>query len=398
MSIKDLGNGKYLVRVYGGPHRREHRKVIEGKRAAQAHETQMKAKYAADYLFDPHAGKVTFRVYALRVIEARNLAPNTRLHYLRDCERLLFPLWGNRELRSLQHTDAVRLTAFVASKAKGAGGGNALVLARSIIRSAVLDGLLERNPFAGIKLDMPRPKAKALPDWPEVRTAVAKSTDVTGAVIAVLAGSGLRAGELAGLDIGTDIDWLRKRITVRQQLQHMTDKKAREAGYARGGYWLADVKTEAGGGRVVPLPDFAVEALSILAGRSPEPVTVAVDEPDAKVARTARLLLGLVDPAALSARIGSAAHRAGVGKVYAHAYRHLFVTTLEQGGVPLRTVQAVAGHAPQGVTLSVYAHVTEESLALVRQALQGVWDAGSPAAETWGVNAGGASFGSVADI
>lgn len=384
MSVKDLGDGRFQVRVYAGPHRREYRKIIHGKRAAQAHEAAKRAEFARDTGIDPFAGKELFRDYALRVIDSRGLAPNTRLHYRRDCERLLFPLWGTRELRSLRHSDAVALTSFVQSKAKGAGGANALVLARSILRTAVLDGLVDRNPFAGLRLEQPRPKPKHLPTWTEVVALTTHSTPHTAALISALAGSGLRAGELCGLDIGTDIDWLRKRITVRQQLQHMTDKKATEAGYAHGGYWLSPIKTEAGGDRVVPLPEFALEALSILAGQAPPAVEVSVDAPDAPTYRSVRLLLGLVDPATMSARVAGAAKRAKLGTIHAHAYRHLYVTTLEQSGVPLRTVQAVAGHAPQGVTLSVYTHVTEESLALVRRALEEARQGGSPAAETRG--------------
>lgn len=391
MSVKDLGGGKYQVRVYAGPHRREYRKIVYGKRAADAHEAQKKAEFARDWNLDPWAGKETFREYALRVIDSRNLAPNTRLHYLRDCERLLFPLWGAREIRSLRYSDAVALTSFVQSKARGAGGANALVLARSILRTAVLDGLVDRNPFAGLRLEQPKPKPKPLPTWGDVRAVVGASTTVTAAIISVLAGSGLRAGELVGIDVEADVDWLRKRLTVRQQLQHMTDAKARDAGYARGGFWLSDVKTDAGGDRVVPLPDFAVEALSVLAGLAPKSVGVAVGAPDAREVRAPRLLLGMADPAAVSARIAGAASRAKVGKVHAHAYRHLYVTTLEQAGVPLRTVQQVVGHAPQGVTLGVYAHVTEESLALVRRVLEGAWDTGSPASTALGGAGGGAS-------
>lgn len=375
MSIKHLGGDRYMVRVYNPHGAREYRKVVVGKRAAQAHEAEMKTKLARGTLVDPGAGKETFREYATRQIAARSLAPSTRKRYARDCDRLLFPVWGHRELRSLRHTDARALEAHVRSHAQNASVVNVLVLARSLMRSAVLDGLIDRNPFAGMRLERARGRSREMPTWPEVRALAADTAWETALLVALLAGSGLRGGELCGLPVA-EVDFLRQRLKVTWQLQWMTEADARTLALPHGGPYLRPAKSEAGADRVVPLPAFALEAASRLAAMhaDADPVTLPVGAPGAERTETVRLLLGRpLHPSSLSNRIAKASARRGTGWS-PHMLRHLYATTLEQGGVPLRTVQAVLGHEPQGVTLGVYVGVTPESLERVRAVLDGTWD------------------------
>jgi integrase len=385
VSIKDLGNGKYYVRVYnphGGP---EFRKTVKGDRAARKAEADAIMKFERGSVTDPGAGKVLFRDYALRVIDSRDLAPSTRLHYLRDCKRLLFPVWGDRAMRSLLHTDAEALTTAVRKSAAGAGASNALILARSIMRSAMLDGIIERNPFAGLRLGQRKPAPKAPPEWADIRSAVEQATrsdyqDATNLIIAVLAGTGVRAGEIGGIDAVADVDYLRGSLTVRRQLRWMSEKEALEAGLGSGGYFFSPPKTEAGEDRVVPLAGWVVDAIARLAGMRGEPVALPWKSPEGALTAPVDTLLPLYQPSALSTRVADASRRVGA-RFSPHDLRHRYATELEQRGVPLRTVQCVIGHAPVGVTMSVYVHVTPESLVLARQVVADAWaDAASPTA------------------
>jgi integrase len=370
MSVKALGGNRFLVRVYN-PHGREYSKTVVGKQAANAHEAEVKVRMQRGTYLDPNAGKVTFRDYALQVIDARNLAPNTRRRYLRDCERLLFPAWGHRPLRSLRHTDAVQLATYCEQNAAAATAFNALVLARSVMRSAVLDGLVDRSPFLGERLGKIRTAMQPTPDWTQVAATVAAARPKTAATIQALAGTALRAGEMCGLAVG-DVDWMRRTLTVRRQVQWMSDADARRAGFARGGFYATDPKTQAGGERVVPLAAWVVEALSVLAGARPGPVSVPVGAPDAAATVELDLVLGLTDPATLSQRVAVFAGRHG-SRFSPHGLRRLAITTWEQGGVPLRTVQQVVGHEPQGVTMARYVRVTDESLELARRVMAAAW-------------------------
>jgi len=391
VSIKDLGNDKYYVRVYnpsGGP---EFRKTVTGFRAARKAEADAIGKFERGTV-DPAAGKVTFRAYALRVIEARDLAPSTRLHYLRDCERLLFPVWGDRQMRTILNTDAVALSKAVRKAATGAGATNALILARSIMRSAVLDGVIDRNPFSGLRLGAAKSQPRPRPEWEMIRAAAQQDSrdeyqEVTHLVIAALAGTGMRAGEIGGVDAVADVDYMRGWLTVRRQLRWMSAKESLEVGLKGHGYFLGPPKTEAGKDRIVPLAPWVVDALSRLAGMRRGEVTMPWGTPEGRPV-TIDPLIPPFPPSGLSTRVADAARRVGA-RFSPHDLRHRFTTELEQRGVPLRTVQAIVGHEPMGVTMSVYVHVTEESLAAARGVIAAVWeDAGRPAAEAQDGEAG----------
>ena len=367
----DPKDDRYWVRVYN-PTGKDYRKIVKGKRAADAHEAEIKARFTSNDFIDPHAGKVTFRQYARRVIDSRDLAPRTRVTYLRACDDLLFPKWGDRQMRSLRHSDAVELSAYCYRHAAKNTAYNALVLARSIMRAATLDGVVARNPFAGERLGSRKYKPKGMPTWQMVADVVDGTTPTSGALITAFAGTGLRGAEVCGLAV-PDINWLQKRLTVRRQLCFMTEEEAQKAGYRHGGFYLTDVKSEAGQDRVVPLPDWAVDALSRLARERPEPTPIPWGAPDAADTRTVDLLLPPTQPANLSARVATVFLRASGERHAPHALRHLYATTLEQGGVPLRTVQSILGHEPQGVTLSTYVHVTEDSLRQARDVISVAW-------------------------
>lgn len=366
----DPKDDRYWVRVYN-PQGKDYRKIVNGKRTADAHEADIRSRYSSNDFIDPHAGKTTFQRYALGVIDSRDLAPRTRVTYVKACNDLLFPKWGGRQLRSLRHSDAVELSAFCYKHAAKNTAYNALVLARSIMRTATLDGMVARNPFVGEKLGSRKYKPKTMPDWVTCWNVVDGASPTTGALIAALVGSGLRAGEMCGLAV-PDVNWLGKRVKVTQQLCHMTDEEAVSAGYRHGGVYLKGIKSEAGQDRVVPLPEWAVQALSVLAGLRPEPQRLRVGAPDSEVWQTIDLLVPVTPPATMSARVGSTFRRTTGDRFSPHALRHLYATTLEQAGVPLRTLQSVMGHEPVGVTLSTYVHVTEASYAMVRDVLNGV--------------------------
>jgi integrase len=367
----DPKDDRYWVRVYN-PQGRDYRKIVKGKRAADAHEAEMKTRFTSNDFIDPHAGKTRFRPYAEAVINSRNLKPGTRVAYLKACDDLLFPKWGDRQMKTLRHSDAVDLTTYCEQNAAPNTAYNALVLVRSIMRAAVLDGVVARNPFAGIKMGSRKYKPKAMPTWDEVSSTVDATTVISGALITAFAGTGVRGAEMCGLAV-SDIDWLHKRLTVHRQIAFIADDEAARAGYAHGGLYWQTVKSDAGQGRVVPLPDWAVEALSVLAANRPEPQTLPVGRPDAAESKTVDLLLPAADPANMSARIAMVFRNKTGTRHAPHSLRHLYTTTLEQGGVPLRTVQSIIGHEPQGVTLSVYAHVTEESLIQARQVIGAAW-------------------------
>ena len=158
------------------------------------------------------------------------------------------------------------------------------------------------------------------PDWRRRRD---------DAVLEVLYGSGLRVGELCGLDLAS-LDLDRAAVTV-------LGKGSKE--------------------RRVPLSDPAVRAL-----RSWLRVRVEVLTDDVRSDRGQPVLFGNERGRPLTSRdVRRIVDRRSPSPTHPHALRHSFATHLLDGGADLRAVQELLGHADVATTQR-YTHVSRERL------------------------------------
>ncbi|HEX3932497.1 MAG TPA: site-specific integrase [Nocardioides sp.] len=141
-----------------------------------------------------------------------------------------------------------------------------------------------------------------------------------------LAGSGLRIGELLGLQV-SDVDFLRRTIRVeRQRLQ-------------RGG--IGPPKSTSSR-RVLPVGQVAVDDLAAHLTAYPSDGALFVDEAgDPLTYRRWRSLWA------------AAATEAG-GEFTSHGLKHFFASALIAGGASVKQVQAVLGHSSPVITLQTY--------------------------------------------
>jgi tyrosine recombinase XerC len=275
----------------------------------------------------------------------RDLSPNTIAAYRSDLDQ--FSEWAARDrVVELGRVDRRLLRRFVAHLAALSYARRSIARKASAIRSmlawAVARGMLESSPVGELplpKLDRPLPRvlkpaeAIALCELPP-------GDEPTGlrdrAALELLYGSGLRVGELCGLDL-EDLDLTGKTVLV-------TGKGRKE--------------------RKVPMTDHAVRALrkyqdearaSFLerAPRPPDPYAVFLNRRGAR--------LGPRSVRAVVAKYLVAEGRAPVGP---HALRHSFATHLLDGGADLRVVQELLGHESLSTT-QIYTHVSTERLRTV---------------------------------
>lgn len=292
----------------------------------------------------------------LRLIDAfadhlrleRHLADNTLSAYRRDLTHLAVFLKRNRS--SLAEVPYDLLRRFLAqqhtlgyARASIARGVGAI---HTFYRWAVAEGHVERDP----SLLLGRPKvvtrlpgvlrkseAAALVEAPTELAGHAEELDPVQVAIALrdraalelLYGSGLRVGEVVGLDIAS-ADLQRARVMV-------FGKGSKE--------------------REVPMSDFAVEAVSDW---------LAIGRPALSVQDSPALLLNRK-----GGRLGSRDIRSMVGRlggtllpgrrVTPHTLRHSFATHLLEGGADIRAVQELLGHASVGTTQR-YTHVSRARL------------------------------------
>jgi integrase/recombinase XerD len=158
------------------------------------------------------------------------------------------------------------------------------------------------------------------------------------AIVMLLSRLGLRAGEVAGLELA-DVDWRAGELVVH----------GKRASTSR-----------------LPLPADVGEALAgyLRRGRPDCPVRTLFVR--------ARAPYGAMTPAAVKGVVRWAARRAGLGTVGAHRLRHTCATELLRAGVTLEAVGQVLGHKDVATT-AIYAKVDRAAL----EALALRWPAGA---------------------
>lgn len=186
----------------------------------------------------------------------------------------------------------------------------------ALLNKAVLWEQVPYNPIKGIKPPRDvRSKPPVFYTVPELERIYKASTEHKDALWKLLANTGLRRSEALNLRL-TDIGSESIRVVS-------TD----------------EARTKSGKWREVPLNEFAQEAIDVLRPES----------------AGSTYLLQRVNPRSLTRAFDRTLRRAGLDGS-THCLRHTFCSHLVMAGVPLRVVQALAGHASVKTT-EKYAHL-----------------------------------------
>jgi integrase/recombinase XerC len=250
---------------------------------------------------------------------------------------------GDRSPPGLRDLDRPTLRAYLASLAGRNGPrtmARKLASLRAFYRHLVRAGTIARSPMDGI----PNPRqTRPLPDVLEAPDAIGVITGATRrdsplalrdeALVELLYAAGLRVGEACGLT-----------------LDSLGGDHVRVTGKGR--------KT-----RLVPIHPRCAAALATWLAARPL-LAVSPDVP--------WLFLGArggpLDPRVARRVVAAAAARGGLERhVHPHTLRHSFATHLLEGGLELRDVQELLGHASISAT-QVYTHLSVDRLAAVHDA------------------------------
>lgn len=246
---------------------------------------------------------------------------------------------------------------------------------RAMLRQAVEDQLIRRNPADGVRV--PRPATaitwRELPTAEEVNSLIAlardggpRKLDAEGRrqwvcaspdmalAVHLMATTGMRTGECCGLTWAA-VDWESRRIAVIAQAD-LT------------GPGLRELKTGAEGRRTITVDERTMELLAehrelrrgaerVLLSSAGHPLIASVA---AVKFRGMCRYLGLPDA------------------ITPKSLRHFHATTLLRAGVPVKTVQQRLGHATARMTLDVYAHVLPEDDEPAAAVVAGVLSAAGP--------------------
>jgi len=269
----------------------------------------------------------------------RGLSPNTLEAYSRDLLQFLDYLEG-KGVRHLGEVTPVHIQGFLAHlRSRSLSPRTAarrLAAVRSFFRFLVRERHLDRNPTAPLrspKLGRSLPKALGSEEVQAVLSAAHGEDPVdlrNRAMLELLYATGMRVSELVGLDV--------------RSVSFMTG--------------TVQVRGKGGKERVIPVGQYALEALRLYLEKGRRALVKDLDPPALFLNRSGKRLTRQ----GFWKILKQVTRRAGLQKdVTPHMIRHTFATHLLEAGADLRAIQEMLGHADISTT-QIYTHVIRQRL------------------------------------
>jgi integrase len=275
-----------------------------------------------------------------------HLKQGTRARYTGIVERYIKPKWGTTPLNKISHSD---VAAWISSLELSASSVRHVHRVMHLIMElAVRDGRIAKNPAAGVRLPrLPKVEKRFL-----TRAEVFSLADAAAAypipevgeqyraLILLLAYTGLRWGEAAGLKVKR-VDLMRRRVTVAETLiDNKTD----------GSLVWSTPKNHAQ--RQVPFPAFLADMLAeVMAGKELDDLVFTSAR--GKPMSNGNFRRYTFDPAV---------EAAGLSGVTPHDLRHTAASLAVSAGANVKAVQRMLGHASATMTLDTYAGLFDDDL------------------------------------
>lgn len=352
--IQKRGPRRWVAR-YRDPAGRERARSFARKIDAERFLTSVQhSMYTGTYV-DPRAGRITFAEYGQRWRELQPHRPMTARTVERHLRVHALPVFGPMPIGSIRVSD---VQAWVTGLCVRHGLAPSTARAvfenvRAIFRAAVSDRLIAFSPCDGVSLPRVTPRRVQPLPHAQVRELVAAMHPRYRALVVVAAGTGLRAGELFGLQV-RHVDLLHAMVRVEQQLHEISGRVV-----------VGPPKT-ARSHRTVPLSATVRSAIAehIRDFPPPGPDAFLFTAPNGGPIRRTNFMRSYWIPAARAVGIPSG--------TALHSLRHYFASVLIGGGLSVKVVSELLGHTNAAQTLNTYAHLWPADDERARQALDAV--------------------------
>lgn len=254
---------------------------------------------------------------------------------------------GDRPMASIRRSDVQTLVKMLSGRLSPGSVRNVYDVTSRLFSAAVDDMVIASSPCRRIVLPQADSIEVSVPTVEQVSALVESVEPRYRAAVVLLAGSGVRIGELLGLRV-SDVDWLRQTLRVeRQRLQDGT---------------IAPTKT-AKSVRTVPLGQVVVDELAAHLATYPSSEWLFTTETGEPLAYRRWK------------RVWAAARTDGLDT---HSLRHFYASALIAGGASVKQVSSVLGHSSAVVTLRVYSHLwpgdDDRTRAVIDSVLAGLVD------------------------
>lgn len=357
------GETRYRVR-YRKPDgtqtdKRGFKRKIDAENWAAEHVTIAKA---TNSYIDPKAGKATVGALWPAWLAAKKV--KCKASYIDSLERewnhRVEPMWGSREMGSVTHSEVQKWVTLLHEGIKGKDDMyevqpvSATVILRAegilsaLCKQGVRDRLIGANPCDGLELPRKRRKEHRYLTGAELMR-LADAAGWRRPIVLVLGLTGIRWGELVGLQVG-DVDLRRRRLWIRRNATEV--KREIVVNTPKSDKW-----------RQVVYPamlDACIKERCI--GR--DAGEILFEAPGGGYLRRTH------GPNTTSSWFFWAKKRAGIdGQMTVHDLRHTAASLMVRAGANVKAVQRQLGHTSAAMTLDVYADLFDDDLDAVGEAV-----------------------------
>ncbi|MFE0135707.1 tyrosine-type recombinase/integrase [Streptomyces sp. NPDC059037] len=376
---------------------KQRKENFDKRAAADTRAATVKADLDRGLYVDPAAGKESFRAVAERWRTSAVHRPTSASRVERGLRNHIYPTFGDRPVASIRPSD---IQAWIKDRSQVLAPSTLTVTYAYLVtplRTAVRDRIIASSPCDGVRLPRQR-RAEITPLHADaVRALIDAAAPRFRALYLLAASSGLRQGELFGLEVDC-IDFLRREVKVRQQLIDPDD----------GEPYLGEPKTHESY-RTVPLTKAAVDALAAHLEQFPANGVKIEDRTDPRKPRHRTAQLLFLNDYREVVRRGAWSHvwrrsrqnaNKALGAAYSKAYaawvrsgrpeggepsrvevpdgaslhdlRHFYASLLIKHRENVKTVQKRLGHAKPSITLDTYTHLWPDEEDTTRAAVEAV--------------------------
>lgn len=334
-SVKRMESGRWRARYRrdGKQYEKHFRREIDATRWVR----EMTASDVTGAFVDPSRGRVTISSIADVWLQTPSWTESTRARNRSIVGTYIIPRWGSVRVDRVAYetvqawVNELSLTLAPTTVHKVAG------VLRSILRVAVKSRRIAVNPANDLELPRPKVKARRYLDAYQVES-LAEAADEHSLLVYVLAYTGLRFGELAGLQVA-NVDLMRRRFRVERSVTEVN-----------GALVYSSPKDHQR--RSVPYPAFLDEEIRALVSGRPLEAPLFTS-PLGGVLRSRNVRRDWFD---LAAKI------AGVEGLTPHELRHTAASMAISAGATPLGVQRMLGHEKASVTLDVYSDLFDSDL------------------------------------
>jgi integrase len=343
------GKGARYRADWRDPQGRKHAKTFATKKEALHHLATVEGDKARGTYVDPKGARLRFGDYANTYVDSQQWRPSTRALVASYLKNHVLPALADRPIGAIRRSEVQGFVTGLTAKLAPATVETVYTIVSCIFRSAVRDRVIIDSPCDHISLPEVVKKEVQFLTRDQVSSLTEHMHPRFRALVSVGVGTGLRPGEIFGLRVPR-IDFLRRRLSVVEQVQTLSGQPP----------CFAPLKTKASQ-RIVPLPPFVIDALSLHLAEYPSSDVVFTTPEGALINRT-RFHERFWTPARIAAGLPAS--------ITPHSMRHTYVSALIGQGTHPKAIQALVGHASITTTMDEYGHLFPESNEQTNAALE----------------------------